>query len=165
MTKKMTDAISGAIILLFAILMYTSLPGPGETVIAGLDMSLAPRLVALILGGLSIVLLAMTFVPFSAFGARKKNSEDQQNERTSHIAYPGRQVATAVLIIAAAAVFEWLGFVPTSVIYIFVQCYILTYEHSEFKPVRTAFIAIAFPVAIYSIFWNWLSMPLPKGIL
>ena len=76
-----------------------------------------------------------------------------------------RLIATAVLIIAAAALFEWLGFVLTSVIYIFAQCYILTYDPGTFKPVRTAIIAIAFPVAVYLMFWHWLSMPLPKGIL
>ena len=163
MSKKMTDGISGAVILLFAILMYTSLPGPGETVVAGLDMSLAPRLVALILGGLSVGLLIMTFVPFKSQGTA---TGDAAEKATQHrFAHPGRLIATAVLIIAAAALFEWLGFVLTSIIYIFAQCYILTYDPGTFKPVRTAIIAIAFPVAVYLMFWHWLSMPLPQGIL
>jgi putative tricarboxylic transport membrane protein len=165
MTKKMTDGISGAVILLFAIAMYTSLPGPGETVIAGLDMSLAPRLVALILGGLSVVLLIMTFVPFKGLAAIAGDTDDDELLHKRRFAYPGRLIATAALIIAAAAVFEWLGFVLTSVIYIFVQCYILTYDAGAFKPIRTAIIAIAFPVAVYLMFWHWLSMPLPQGIL
>lgn len=165
MSKKTTDGISGAVILLFAILMYTSLPGPGETVVAGLDMSLAPRLVALILAGLSVGLLIMTFVPFRALGKVAGDTDDEKSPHKSRFAYPGRLIATAVLIIAAAAVFEWLGFVITSVIYIFVQSYILTYDPGTFKPVRTAIIAIAFPVAVYLMFWHWLSMPLPKGIL
>lgn len=161
MSKKMTDGISGAVILLFAIIMYASLPGPGETVVAGLDMSLAPRLVALILGGLSILLLIITFWPFRGFGS----TADEGYRAKSHFEYPARLVATAVLIVAAAAFFEWLGFVLTSMIYIFVQCYILTYEPGTFKPLRTAIIAILFPVAVYLMFWHWLSMPLPKGIL
>ncbi len=163
MSKKVTDGISGTVILLFAILMYTSLPGPGETVVAGLDMSLAPRLVALILGVLSIVLLITTFVPFK--GLITGSGETEEKPSQHRFAYPGRLIATAGLIIAAAALFEWLGFVLTSMIYIFAQCYFLTYDPGSFKPIRTAIIAIAFPVAVYLMFWHWLSMPLPKGIL
>lgn len=165
MSKKMSDGISGAMILLVAILMYVSLPGPGETVVAGLDISLAPRLIALILGGLSAVLLMITFLPSRYLGRIAGDKDDEAYRHKSHFAYPGRLIATAVLIIAAAAFFEWLGFVLTSVIYIFVQCYILTYEPGVFRPVRTAIIAIAFPVAVYLMFWHWLSMPLPKGSL
>ncbi|KFB09339.1 tripartite tricarboxylate transporter TctB family protein [Nitratireductor basaltis] len=163
MSKKMSDGISGVVILLFAILMYSSLPGPGETVVAGLDMSLAPRLVALILGGLSLMLLAMTFLPYKGLGT--STGDDEEEVPQHRFAYPGRLIATAVLIIAAAALFEWLGFVLTSVIYIFAQCYILTYDPGTFRIVRTAVIAVAFPVAVYLMFWHWLSMPLPKGIL
>lgn len=165
MPRKMADGISGTVILLCSILMYTSLPGPGETVVAGLDMSLAPRLVALILGGLSLVLLILTFMPPGGFGGMATAKVDAASETKSHIAHPLRLIATALLIIAAAALFEWLGFVLTSIIYIFAQCYILTYEPGTFKPLRTAIIAIAFPIAVYLLFWHWLSMPLPRGIL
>ncbi|WP_126976634.1 tripartite tricarboxylate transporter TctB family protein [Frigidibacter oleivorans] len=160
MTRKLTDGIAGAVILLAAIAMYLSLPGPGETVIAGLDMSLAPRLVALILGALSLGLLVVTFVPFG-----DTDAEGEAAPGTPHVAYPGRLVATAVLIVAAAACFQWLGFVLTSVLYIFAQCYILTYEAGTFRPLRTAIIAIAFPVTVNLMFWHLLSMPLPQGIL
>jgi len=165
MPKKMADGISGTVILLCSILMYTSLPGPGETVVAGLDMSLAPRLVALILGGLSVVLLIMAFVPLRGLGGIATVKVDAVSDSKSHIAHPARLIATALLIIVAAALFEWLGFVLTSMIYIFAQCYVLTYEPGSFKPLRTAIIAIAFPIAVYLMFWHWLSMPLPQGIL
>lgn len=157
MTKKTTDAISGAVILLVAVAMYLNLPGPGETVVAGLDLSLAPRLVAMLLGGLSLLLIVTALVPTG-----ETQAEDEGKEK---MPYRGRLIATAMLIVAAAACFEWLGFVVTSAIYIFAQCYILTYERGAFKPVGTAVLAIAFPVAVYLMFWHWLSMPLPSGIL
>ena len=87
MSKKMTDGISGAVILLFATLMYTSLPGPGETVVAGLDMSLAPRLVALILGGLSLGLLIMTFLPFKGLFTGTGDTDEKASQH--RFAYPG----------------------------------------------------------------------------
>lgn len=163
MTRKLSDGIAGVVVLLAAIAMYMSLPGPGETVIAGLDMSLAPRLVAMILGGLSLGLLIMTFVPFGDTDADGADGGSASGK--PHIAFPGRLVATAVLIVAAAACFQWLGFVLTSVLYIFAQCYILTYEAGTFRPLRTAIIAIAFPVTVNLMFWHLLSMPLPQGIL
>ncbi|KZM50529.1 hypothetical protein OA90_08745 [Labrenzia sp. OB1] len=148
--------VSGSLLLIIAFVMYASLPKAGETVIAGTDLSLAPRLVALLLGVLSAVLLLRGLYAFRS-GRVSKAAE--------RIAHPYRLVGTAALVVAAALLFEPLGFAPTAALYIFGQNFVLCYEPGEFRPLRAAIVAIVAAAVIWYLFTQWLSMPLPSGIL
>ena len=154
--EKTADVVSGALLLIIALVMYTSLPKAGETVIAGTDLSLAPRLVALLLGALSAALLARGLYAFWA---------GRETRAAESIAHPYRLAATVALVVGAALLFEPLGFGPTAVLYIFGQGYVLSYERGEFRPLLTAIVAIVTAAVVWYLFTQWLSMPLPSGIL
>lgn len=155
MFEKYSDAFAGGILLLISLAMYAVTPAAGETVMADVDLSLAPRLVAMLLGGLSLLLLltglrkAFTFKPKAAKPLFK---------------YPGKLAGTIVLTTLAAVAFDTLGFKLTAMLYLFAEGYVLSYEKGEFRPVLMAGIAIIAPLIIDYLFGTWLSMPLPEGL-
>lgn len=156
MFERYADAFAGGILLLIAAAMYAVIPAPGETVVAEVDLSLAPRLVALLLGGLSLLLFLKGI--HKAFVLRPAGSGK------ALFKYPGRLAATIALTALAAVAFEPLGFKITAAIYLFVEGYILSYGKGEFRPGRMAAISLVAPVVIYYAFGTWLSMPLPEGL-
>ncbi len=156
MFEKYRDAIGGGTILLTAIAMYAALPAAGETVMAGVDLSMAPRLVALLLGGLSLILLLKGL--YAAFASRA------DGPHKAVFNYPGKLAGTIVVTALAAAAFDTLGFKLTAMLYLFAEGYILSYQKDEFKPIPMAAIALVTPFIIDYVFGAWLSMPLPEGL-
>ena len=156
MFEKYADGFAGGIFLLVAIAMYAALPAAGETVVADVDLSLAPRLVAMLLGGLSLILLLKGL--YKAFALRA------DGPGKALFKYPGKLAATIVVTGLAALAFDTLGFKLTCMLYLFAEGYILSYQKGEFRPVRTAVIALGTPFIIDYVFGTWLSMPLPEGL-
>ena len=155
MFEKYSDALAGAGLLAISIAMYAVLPAAGETVLADVDLSFAPRIVAVLLGGLSLMLLLTGLY---------KASKITKTTGKKLFKYPGKLLSTVIVTTLAAIAFDTLGFKLTAMFYLFVEGYILSYEKGEFKLVRTAIIAVVAPFIIYYLFGTWLSMPLPEGI-
>lgn len=155
MFEKYSDAMAGGALLVISIAMYAVLPAAGETVMADVDLSFAPRLVAILLGGLSLLLLLTGLYKASKMG---------EPSGKQLFKYPGKLLGTTVVTSLAAIAFQPLGFKLTAMFYLFAEGYILSYEKGEFKPVQTAIIAVVAPFIIYYLFGTWLSMPLPEGI-
>ncbi|MBE0530083.1 MAG: tripartite tricarboxylate transporter TctB family protein [Rhodospirillales bacterium] len=156
MFEKYRDAFGGGVILLVAVAMYGALPAAGETVMAGVDLSLAPRLVAMLLGGLSLILLLKGL--YAAFTAHAGGTGK------AVFNYPGKLVGTIAVTTLAAIAFDTLGFKLTAMLYLFAEGYILSYQKGEFKPLPMAAIALVTPFIIDYVFGAWLSMPLPEGL-
>ncbi len=60
-------------------------------------------------------------------------------------------------------IFEPVGFVFSSAIYLFVQMMILSNKNNR-KPILFAAIAIILPIAVDALFVYAIQMPLPRGI-
>jgi len=158
MFEKCSDLCAGAVLLCVAAAMYAVTPGPGETIMAEVDVSLAPRMVSLLLGFLSLALFGKglhTYIRTRGLSASGKPL----------FTYPVRLAVTVLLTLLAALAFDTLGFRRTAVLYLFAQGYVLSYAKGEFKPLRMAAIAGILPFVLYYLFGTWLALPLPAGIL
>lgn len=156
MFEKYSDGFAGGILLLAAITMYAVLPAAGEMIMADVDMALAPRLVAMHLGGLSLLLLLKGL--YKAFTFRSDGAGK------ALFKYPGRLAGTIAVTCLAALAFDTLGFKLTAMLYLFAEGYILSYQKGEFKLVPMAVTALVTPFLIDYVFGTWLSMPLPEGL-
>ena len=72
-------------------------------------------------------------------------------------------VVTIVLMAAYMAIFESVGFVFSSIIYLFLQITWLS-DDTNRKPVLFAIISVALPLAVSALFSFVIKMPLPQGI-
>lgn len=157
MFAKWSDTLAGAVLLIVAVVMYQAAEAAGSSGMSEVDFSLPPRLVALALGALSLLLMLKS--------VRSALQSEAGARASKPMAHPVRLAASILLITLAGMAFEPLGFLPTAMLYLFAQGYVLSYAKSEFKPVRMLMFAVLAPLIINYVFGSWLSMPLPEGIL
>ena len=72
-------------------------------------------------------------------------------------------VVTILLMAAYMAILEPVGFIFSSILYLFLQILWLS-DDTNRKPVLFAIIAVVLPVAVSALFAFVIKMPLPKGI-
>lgn len=78
---------------------------------------------------------------------------------------PKGGIYSILLILAYCAVLDFLGFVITSTVYVFLQILVLSYGREK-KTVRPAIIvALLFPISVYLIWYYGFKVPLPAGLL
>ena len=158
MFAKCSDLCAGAVLLGVAAAMYAATPGPGETIIAEVDVSLAPRMVSLLFGFLSLLLFCK-----GLYACIRTRGIPESGKPL--FTYPAKLAASVLLTLLAAVAFDAIGFRLTAMLYIFSQGYVLSFCKGEFKPMRMAAIACVLPFVIYYLFGTWFALPLPAGIL
>ena len=72
-------------------------------------------------------------------------------------------IATVLLMLAYMMIFEKVGFIISSIVYLFVQMMLLSNSENR-KPVLFAIIAVALPIAVDALFAFAIKMPLPVGL-
>lgn len=73
-------------------------------------------------------------------------------------------VGTIVLMFAYMLGLEPVGFILSSIIYLFLQIMLLSNKDNR-KPVLFAIISVLLPIGVSALFYYVIKMPLPKGII
>lgn len=151
-TNKQRDYTCSVLFLIFGIFMYTQSlaiePLMGKDVGSGF----VPKIVAIGITAVSAVKLMLT--------ACAKKEENYVRERED----VGGGLLTIALLAVYVVIFKPLGFLASTVIYLFFQMTLLSTEQNR-NFILFGVISAAAPVLIYTIFEYVIKMPLPAGIL
>lgn len=129
---------------------------------AGVNAQTVPKLWGGCLLALSLILIVRTL-----FSARKETEKKGLRELLEGIRNRREVVYTFLLLILYAALMKPVGFIPTSIAYVFLQIWVLTPPEERSPRVAgiAAGLAVAFSVSLYFVFTKYLMVMLPPGIL
>jgi len=150
------DLYTGLFFLAFTLIYISQIPAIRITRISPIDSAAYPKVLAALLLGLSLVQI------FSALRQLKRGVPTTREEELKK-GYKG-VVQSLLLFSAYVLVVEPLGFLISSVLYIFLQILVLC-PPDKVRPVQFGFIALAASGGIYVIFRYGLNLMLPVGIL
>lgn len=160
MSEKKKNVYAGIVLLLFAIFIYGVSFWIPESKSDILGSRFFPRCTAVIMGILSGI-LTLTSI---GTGTQEK-TEDGLIQKTG-LNYS--LLLTCLALILYYLIILQLGFVITSIVYLFCQCLILLpkedYKNRK-KMMFTLVISVVVPVAINFIFWKIFMIALPAGNL
>ena len=113
---------------------------------------------------LSLIYLGSTLLEIKQ---RKNRGEEAEEEQIEEILKPdNRKIAlTFVLLAAYVLLLKPVGFVITSIVYLFLQMNVMSDEPTVKQRVVFAVLSVIVPVIVYYVFVNLFSMVLPAGIL
>ena len=157
MLKRWSDFAAGCILLVSSIWMFIATLSIRTSDIAEISSALMPQIVCWIMGILSVALIVQGYKKAQQPVEKPKVENGEKNDMRT-------LALSALLLVAYGACFEPLGFVLSSISYLFIQGYLMT-EPGKFRPVPHCIFAVAAPVLIDYIFRNWLSLVLPSGLL
>lgn len=154
MTNKQRDLLCSVIFLVFgAAMLYMSL-GIKKMVESDVGSGYVPAFIAvciLVTAGAKLILTLMD----------KKSSANQKESAEKDLL---GGAGTVGLMAAYVLALEPVGFVLSSVVYLFAQILLMSNKDNR-KPLLFAAISVILPVAIDALFVFVIKMPLPKGIL
>lgn len=154
--RKFGDLVVGIFFLALSIGIYVMALALPPSLMGGLGSDFMPKVLAIATGILSILHI------ISGVGKMKKYvpEEEAEDEKPEYL----RVLATIVSFTVYVALMESVGFILTSVVYLFVQmCILATKEQRNY--ILFAVISVVFNVAVYFLFRNGLNVMLPAGIL
>lgn len=150
MLKTINQRASVVLILLAAGYLYLSYQLPSFAY-TRVDADVLPKALGWLLVILSIAL----------FFSKDSESEEQKARRN----IPVRELIMIgivfLLILAYILLFEILGFIVVTFIFVFITSLILGYN----KHITNGIVSLLFPVILYFAFTEFLQISLPKGIL
>ncbi|WP_069998637.1 tripartite tricarboxylate transporter TctB family protein [Cellulosilyticum sp. I15G10I2] len=152
-TQKRQDILFAIITLVvgaFYFIMTAQLPSKGGLVDG--------RTIPYILGGMMIILGGVQI----GLSLKSKNNEDVDSKETIDIK---TVLKTAFLIVCYIALFDIIGFLITTFIYLFLQFIILSPAGKKANLIVYLLIAGVFSFFIYTSFRYGLDIMLPQGII
>ncbi|MDF2886877.1 MAG: conserved rane protein of unknown function [Lacrimispora sp.] len=159
-SEKKKNVYAGIVLLLFAIFIYVVSFWIPESKSDILGSRFFPRCTAILMGILSGILT------LSSIEFRKR--EETEDGFTQQTGLNHSLLLTCLALILYYLIILQLGFVITSIAYLFCQCLILLpkedYRNRK-KMMITLAISVLVPVAINFIFWKIFMIALPVGNL
>ena len=162
----MKDLLTGIVAAAFSAfyLMQTSGIKVFGGATAGVTAQTVPRLWGVAMLALSILLILRSIL------AMWKKSEQDEEERLGFLARLKERrevVCTFVLLILYAALMKPVGFIIMSILYVYLQVWVLTPPAKRTKRMHTiaGVLAVFFSVSLYFVFTKYLMVMLPPGIL
>lgn len=155
MTHKVRDLLCSIIMLIFGIVMFVVALGIPHKVASDVGSGFVPKFISICIIVVAVVQGVLTLMDKSpALNSKAKDGmfEDMKGG-----------IVTIVLMAAYMAIFEPVGFVFSSIIYLFLQILWLS-DDTNRKPVLFAIISVVLPLAVSALFAFVIKMPLPKGI-
>ena len=154
MTNKQRDISCSVIFLLFgAGMMYLSF-GVKRMIQSDVGSGFVPRFVAACIIIAALAKLVLTLM-------NKSTSANKKESKESDLV---GGLGTVGLMAAYVFCFESVGFLLSSMVYLFAQILLMSTKENR-KPILFAAIAILLPLAVDILFVFIIKMPLPKGIL
>lgn len=162
----MKDLLTGIVAAAFSAfyLMQTSGIKVFGGATAGVTAQTVPRLWGVAMLALSILLILRSIL------AMRKKSEQDEEESLGFLARLKERrevVCTFSLLILYAALMKPVGFIIMSIIYVYLQVWVLTPPEKRTKKMHTIAggLAVFFSVSLYFVFTKYLMVMLPPGIL
>lgn len=134
----------------------------GGSATAGVNAQTVPKLWGGCLMALSIILIVRALLKMKSEKGGKSLRDWLQSVRNRR-----EVVYTFILLILYAALMKPVGFIITSIVYVYLQIWVLTPLEKRNGKVRkiAAGLAVFFSVSLYFLFTNYLMVMLPPGIL
>ncbi len=154
--KRYRDFISGLFLLILSGL-YISQIGTIKIIDSGsVDAAFIPKLIA---GAL--LFLSVCMILSSVYTLKTGEIEEGDSEKTLW----GPVVLTAALLLVYVALFERIGFLITTALYLFAQLLVLAPERNVKKTVQYAVSSVISAFILQYIFVHLLYVMLPEGLL
>lgn len=155
--KKYGDLATGIVFLAIAVVFYVLAGQLPPSLLGGVGSDFMPKILAVGTGILSVLQM------ISGVKTMRKDFSGEAAEEEDRPEYV-RVLATVVSFGLYVTVMEKVGFLISSVVYLFAQMVILAPKEKR-NYVLLAVIAVVFNIVVYFIFRNALNVMLPKGIL
>ena len=150
MSNKEKNLVVSLVFMAFGIFLFVESMGIKHMMKNDVGSAFFPKVVAVAITGVSVIRLIMTLrEPASE---RKKSNSDLKGGWL-----------TIVLIAAYVMAFQPVGFIISTMVYLFLQILVLVPKEKRSWPL-TVIISVVSPIAIYALFTYAISSPLPKGI-
>ena len=155
----MKDLLTGIVAAAFSAfyLMQTSGIKVFGGATAGVTAQTVPRL-----WGVAMLVLSILLILRSILAMRKKSEQDEEARLERR-----EVVCTFCLLILYAALMKLVGFIIMSILYVYLQVWVLTPPEKRTKRMHTIAggLAVFFSVSLYFVFTKYLMVMLPPGIL
>jgi putative tricarboxylic transport membrane protein len=152
MTNRQRDTIAATIFLAFGIFMFANSMGIMPIIPNEVGSGYVPRFVSAVIFIMAAALLVLTLLG-KKMGATEKTDEDIKGG-----------IFTVLALAAYVTLFEPLGFLLATALYLFAQITILSNEKNR-RFVLFGIISVVVPAVIYILFKALFHMPFPTGIL
>lgn len=162
MNSKKKDLLSGIVFLAFAVFVYAGSFSIKQTTSDVLGSRFFPQVVAVLIGILSVAQIIG-----AVLGMKDGNAEETKAESVGK-KWNLPLILTTAALFAYYILINWIGFVPTSILYLLFECSVLmTDEERKNKKelIILLLIAVLVPIVLNYIFWNIFSIRLPLGSL
>lgn len=162
--KNRTDFIAGIVLAIFSILYYMQacsvriFPGMGKSIVNSQTM---PKILAVCLFLLAACLISRPF---------RKSYKDDNSSKKKMLSLMETVKENSLIIYTFGALFlyalalEYVGFIISSAVYIFLQTLILMPKQNR-SFIKAAILGVVSGVAAFCIFVYWLDVLLPVGKL
>ena len=151
MSEKTKGIITSILFLAFSVVMIVFARQYKPMMKNDLGSGFFPMVVGIAMCALSVLRLVLAIREKE--GAVKKSGEDLMGG-----------LATTILIGGYCIAFNPVGFIISTVIYLFLQILVLTPKEKRSWPI-TIIISVVAPIAFYVLFVYAINTPLPKGLL
>ena len=153
MTDKKRDLLCSVIFLVFGIFMFVQ-SAAIKPLMGSKDLGsgFVPKIIAGCIIAIAGVKLIMTLT-----GKKEEKKIENDEDKMGGL-------LTIALLLIYSVLFNTLGFILSTVLYLFAQMLILSDERNRKIPLF-AVIAVVAPVVIYALFVYVIKMPLPAGLL
>ncbi len=159
MGKNKVSLYSGIFFLVYGLGMLGMAYKILNTGVTSLGAGFMPKIVSILIIILSILVIAEAVV---CLKTEKKSDEQQTNKMKVDIK---GVAATIVLLAAYVILLKPVGFIIISIIYMFLQMYLLAPQITKKKLILYTVISIITPIIINYIFIRFFSLMLPSGVL
>lgn len=161
------DLFTSAFLIVFSIVMYVASNSIKKLTVSKIGADFAPKLVASAMLILSIFYLINSIKQLKKTGSEipveKDPAADEDTAEKKKIS-PLSVLATIGLLILYIILLPMIGFLITTVIYLFLQMYLLA-DRSERKIPVFLVTSVVTSVSVYFIFKSVFHLMLPAGIL
>lgn len=152
MTNRQRDIIAAVIFLAFGIFMFGNSLGINPIIPNEVGSGYVPKFLSIVISVLSVVLLVLTLLK-KKLGPTEKTDEDIKGG-----------IFTVMALAAYVVLFQVLGFLVSTALYLFIQITLLSNEKNR-EFLVFGIISIVVPLVIYGLFKALFHMPFPTGIL
>lgn len=165
MIQRNHDAFASVFLLAVSVLMFIATYNIQQMTVSAIGADFAPRLVAGGLFILSFIMLITSIRKQKNPAAQAEEESDEDTEADQSVPISKKSVLLTIgLLIGYVALIPIIGFLLMTVVYLFLQMYILA-EKSQRRIVLFLVISVISSGVIYYCFKNIFYLRLPAGIL
>lgn len=150
MTNKQRDYLCSILFLIFGIFLFIQSMGIKTLMSQDVGSGFTPKIVSGAIVVCSIWKLALTVLSKKADTGSKSDDDTKGG------------IFTICLLAAYVLLFDSLGFLISTVVYLFLQILVLSNENNRNLPLF-GIISVVAPVVVYVLFVYVIKMPLPTG--